>query len=82
MKQTAPQAPRADARTPLSTEEAASRLGIKAQTLRAAFCRNVSSSTFFDGLMFTQFDGATDVCGQKPAASHHGCWREMPHQQP
>ena len=42
----------------------------------------MSSSTFFDGLMFKQFDGARDVCGQKPAASHHGCWREMPHQQP
>ena len=35
-----PQAPRADVRTLLSTEEAAARLGIKAQTLRAALCRN------------------------------------------
>jgi len=35
-----PQAPRADARTLLSTEEAAARLGIKAQTLRAALCRD------------------------------------------
>jgi hypothetical protein len=35
-----PQAPRADARTMMSTEEAAARLGIKAQTLRAALCRN------------------------------------------
>lgn len=42
MKQTAaPQGPRADdARTPLSTEELAARLGIKPQTLRAALCRN------------------------------------------
>jgi hypothetical protein len=36
-----PQAPRADdARPPLSTEELAARLGIKAQTLRAAHCRD------------------------------------------
>lgn len=35
-----PQALRADARTLLSTEEAAARLGIKAQTLRAALCRD------------------------------------------
>ncbi|MBL8374557.1 helix-turn-helix domain-containing protein [Accumulibacter sp.] len=35
-----PEAPRADARHLLSTEEAAARLGIKAQTLRAALCHN------------------------------------------
>lgn len=35
------QVPRAiDARPPLSTEELAARLGIKAQTLRAALCRD------------------------------------------
>lgn len=34
------QTPRADARTLLSTEEAATRLGIKPQTLRAALCRD------------------------------------------
>ena len=35
-----PQAPRADARALLSTEEVASLLGVKAQTLRAALCRD------------------------------------------
>lgn len=40
----ASQALRADART-LSTEEAAARLGIKPQTLRAALCRDGS---YFD----------------------------------
>ncbi len=49
---------------------------------RFYFRHEMSSATFFDGLLFTQVDGGRDVRGQKPAASYHGWWREMPHHQP